>query len=187
MTARRNIVETERLILRPFEPTDEASYVAIRSKPEVARYLAGGEASAANGAEIAARLVPGFAALWNAKRHGPGYGPWSVVERTTGRLIGHLGLRLLPEFHGRTELLYALSPEAQGNGYAQEGAAAALLFGFDTLHLPTIIALALPQNAASLKVIDRVGMKRRPGLVEVFGLKAVMAEIDAATYQEKCT
>ncbi len=183
MTARGHIVETERLILRPFEPADEAAYAAIRSRPEVARYLAGGEASAAKGAEIAARLVPAFGALWGEQ----GYGPWAVVERTTGRLIGHLGLRLLPEFHGRTELLYALSPEAQGNGYAKEGAAAALSFGFDTLRLPTIIALALPQNAASLKVMDRVGMKRWPGLVEVFGHKAVMADIDAATYQERRT
>ncbi len=183
MAAKRHVIETERLILRPFEPADEAPYAAIRSRPEVTRYLAGGEASAADGAETAARLVPAFAALWNDL----GYGPWAVVERTTGRLIGHLGLRLLPEFHGRTELLYALSLEAQGNGYAQEGAAAALSFGFDTLRLPTIIALASPQNETSLKVMDRVGMKRRPGLVEVFGLKAVMAEIDTATYQERCT
>ncbi len=187
MTAKRHVIETERLTLRPFEPSDELAYAAIRSKPEVARYLAGGEASAADGAKIAARLVPAFAALWDAKGHGPGYGPWAVEERATRRLIGHLGLRLLPEFQDRTELLYALSPEAQGKGYAVEGAATALSFGFDTLHLPTIIALALPQNAASLKVMDRVGMKRRPGLVEVFGLKAVMAEIDATTYQEKCT
>lgn len=187
MAAKRHVVETERLTLRPFEPADEPAYAAIRSRPEVARYLAGGEASAADGAEIAARLVPAFAAFWDAKGHGPGYGPWAVVEQSTGRLIGHLGLRLLPEFHGRTELLYALSPEAHGKGYAAEGAAAALSFGFDTLRLPTIIALAVPQNTASLKVMDRVGMKRRTGLVEVFGLKAVMAEIDAATYQERCT
>ncbi len=183
MAGKRHILETERLILRPFEPADEPAYAAIRSKPEVARYLAGGEASAAQGAATAARLVPAFAALWDD----PGYGPWAVVERATGCLIGHLGLRLLPEFQSRTELLYALSPEAQGKGYAAEGAATALSFGFDTLGLPTIIALALPQNEASLKVMDRVGMKRRPGLVEVFGLKAVMAEIDAATYRERCT
>ncbi len=187
MAAKRHVGETERLILRPFEPADEPAYAAIRSKPEVARYLAGGEAAAAEGAEIAARLVPAFAALWDAKGHGPGYGPWAVEERATGRLIGHLGLRLLPEFQGRTELLYALSPEAQGKGYAVEGAATALAFGFDTLCLSTIIAVAMPQNEASLKVMDRVGMKRRPGLVEVFGLKTVMAEIDAATYRERCT
>jgi len=180
--AKPHIVETERLILRPFEPGDETAYAAIRSKPEVARYLAGGEASAAQGAEIAARLVPAFAAQWDD----PGYGPWAVVERKTDRLIGHLGLRLLADFQGRTELLYALDPSAQRRGYATEGARTALTFGFETLGLTTIIALALPQNMASLKVMERIGMTRRPGKVDVFGLRAVMADIDAATNRERC-
>lgn len=183
MTTMSHTVETEHLILRPFELGDEADYAAIWSRPEVARYLAGGVASAAQGAAIAARLGPAFAALWDD----PGYGPWAVVERATGHLIGHLGLRLQPEFHGRTELLNALRPGAQGKGYAAEGAATTLSFGFDTLDLPTIIALALPQNEASLKVMHRVGMTRRPGLVEVFGLRAVMADIDAVKHRERYT
>lgn len=173
-------VVTSRLILRPFQPEDLSAYAAIRSNPDVTRYLAGGAASAAQGAETAAKLVPQFAALWDD----PGFGPWAVVEKASGRLIGHLGLRLLPEFGGRTELLYALDPAFQKRGYAAEGAAAALTFGFDVLGLDTIIALALPENAASLTVMDRIGMTRRPGMVDVFGLSVIMAEMDAATYRK---
>lgn len=173
-------VETARLLLRPFEPADEAPYAAIRSRREVARYLAGGEASAALGEQTAAKLVPAFAALWED----PGYGPWAAIERETGRLIGHIGLRHLPCVAGETEVLYALDPAAWGRGYALEGASAALEFGFRTLALPQIVAFALPQNTASLKVMERLGMARRPGLVPVFGLDVVRAEISAETYQE---
>ncbi|MEM1315757.1 MAG: GNAT family N-acetyltransferase [Pseudomonadota bacterium] len=171
------IVETERLTLRPFRPDDEPAYAAIRSKPEVARYLSGGEAAAAEGAAKAAALVPAFAAMWEGA---PGYGPWAVEERAAGRLLGHLGLRKLEELGGRTELLYALDPSAQGKGYAVEGARAALDYAFGALGLPEVIALALPENARSLKVMERAGMVRRDGLVEAFGTRVVLAEIDAA-------
>lgn len=176
-------VETPRLILRPFQVGDLTAYAAIRSNPDVTRYLAGGPASAAQGAEIAAKLVPQFAALWDD----PGYGPWAMVAKASKRLIGHLGLRLLPDFGGRTELLYALDPAFQKQGYAIEGAAAALTFGFEVLGLDAIIALARPENTASLQVMDRAGMTRRPGMVDVFGLSAIMAEIDAATYRKGLT
>lgn len=173
-------VETSRLVLRPFQPGDIPAYAAIRSQPDVARFLAGGAASARKGAEIAAKLVPQFAALWGD----PGYGPWALVKKDSGQLIGHLGLRLLPEFGGRTELLYALDPAFQKRGYASEGAKAAITFGFETLGLDKIVAFALAENAASLNVMNRIGMIRRPGKVKVFGLSAIMAEIDAATYRK---
>lgn len=176
-------VATSRLILRPFQPDDLPAYAAIRSNRDVARYLPGGPASAAKGAETAARLVPHFAALWDD----PGFGPWAVVEKESGRLVGHLGLRLLADFGGRTELLYALDPAYHKRGYAAEGATAALVFGFEVLGLDAIIALALPENEASLKVMDRAGMTRRPGRVDVFGLSVIMAEIDAATYRKGLT
>ncbi len=173
-------VETSRLILRPFQPDDLPAYAAIRSNPDVARYLPGGPASAAKGAETAAKLVPNFAALWDD----PGYGPWALVEKAGDRLIGHLGLRLLPDFGDRTELLYAIGPAFQKRGYAREGAKAALTFGFEVLRLDTITALALPENQASLRVMEAVGMTTRPGKVDVFGLVAIMAVIDAATYRK---
>lgn len=167
-------VETARLRLRPFRAGDEPAYAAIRAKPAIARFLPGGEPGAARAAETAARLVPAFAALWDAP---PGYGPWAVELSETGALIGHLGLRRLDEFEGRTELLYAIDPAHQGRGLATEGCRAALAFGFETLRLEEVIALALPENAASLAVMTRIGMRLAPGRVDVFGLSVVMATI----------
>ncbi|MEO0679263.1 MAG: GNAT family N-acetyltransferase [Pseudomonadota bacterium] len=175
------VVRTARLVLRPFEPADEPAYAAIRSQPAVARFLAGGEAGAAEGAEKAAALVPAFAALWDEV----GYGPWAAVEAATGRLIGHLGLRRVAEFQDRTEVLYALDPTAQGRGYAVEGARAALRYAFDVLDLPEVVAFARPENLASLKVMERIGMARRPGLIEVFGVQAVLCVLTSTEFRKE--
>lgn len=174
-------LRTARLTLRPFEPSDEPAYAAIRAHPSVARHLPGGEAEAAKAAEKAAALVPAFAAMWDD----PGYGPWAVVETETGRLIGHLGLRRLDDFDGRTELLYALDPSAQGRGYAVEGARAALAYGVETLRLPEIVALALPGNAPSLRVMQRVGMTRHPGLIDLFGLQLVLCTLSRDDFRKE--
>jgi len=124
-----------------------------------------------------------FAALWSDPK-GPGYGPWALIETDSDHLIGHLGLRRLDELGGETELLYALHPSSHGKGYATEGARAALEFGFEVLKLPRIIALAAPENAASLKVMENVGMTRLPGLTEAFGLQVVKTEIAEADWRK---
>ena len=162
-----SVVETARLILRPFAPSDIPAYAAIRGKRGVARYLPGGEARAAEAQGVASRLVHAFAEQWQSV----GYGPWAAVEKASRRLIGHCGLRLLPELAGETEILYALDETAWGRGYATEGAAAARDFGFGRLELPRLIAMAVPQNAASIRVMEKIGMAYERE-VEFAGLRA---------------
>ena len=169
------MIETERLLLRTFRPSDLEAYAAIRAKPEVVRFLPGGAESAARAQEIAARSVALFERLWCED---PGYGPWAAVESATGRLIGHLGLRHLPELGGETEILYLLDSAVWGRGYATEGAAAARDYAFGALDLARLIALALPENAASLRVMEKIGMRREAGLIEAFGLDLVRCVID---------
>lgn len=60
-----------------------------------------------------------------------------------------------------------------GRGLASEGARAARDYGFGHLGLDRLIAMALPGNPASLRVMERVGMTREPGLLDAFGLKVV--------------
>ena len=163
----------------PRQGVEGSLYAVARHNHAPQRASSGGEAAAAQGGEKAAALVPAFAAMWEEP---PFYGPWAVEEASTGRLLGHLGLRKLEELGGRTELLYALDPSAHGRGFAIEGARAALAYGFDVAGLDEVIALALPENLRSLKVMERAGMVRRDGLVEAFGVQAVMTEIDAARF-----
>jgi len=150
------ILATGRLVLRPFAASDVDGYAAIRAKPGVVAMLAGD----------AAQLV----SAWAGAR--PGAAPWAVEARESGRLLGHLGLRPLPELGGKTELLYMLDSEVWGRGLATEGGAAALRAAFGPLGLRRVIALARPENAASLAVMRKLGM-RREDEVQVFGVRAV--------------
>ena len=171
-------IETGRLLLRPFGKDDGPAYRAIRLKPGVTRFLPSRTEDPAEAARRADATVAAFREAWERD----GYGPWAVVERASGRLAGHLGLRRLPDLD-ETELLFPIDPGAQGRGYASEGGRAALAFGFDRLALPEVAAFALPGNAASIAVLERLGMTRRPGLVRAFGLEALRYGMRAAAFR----
>ena len=173
-------VETDRLILRPFAETDADAYAAIRAKPEVMQFLPGGLAATPEETVRRAKAnISAFQKMWDEI---PGYGPWAVIERQSDRLCGHLGLRLLEEFDGRTELLYMLDSSVWGCGYATEGAKAALAYGFGTLALDEIIGLVLPENAASSRVLEKVGMQRQQDLLEIFGLSVALYTLPRADW-----
>lgn len=161
---------TPRLILRPFESADIPAYADIRAKPHVVQYLSGGAAGAAQAWESAKERVPAFQAIWQEPG---GYGPWAVVEKASGQLIGHCGLRVWDALGGATELLYMLDDTAWGKGYATEAARASVRFGFEVLKLDEIVAVALPENSASIRVMERAGMRRLPGFTTVLGKTAV--------------
>ena len=160
-------LETPRLLQRPLEATDIAAYAAIRSKPEVIQYLPGGVDRAVQANQVAARLVADFAKPWRA---GTGYAPWAVVTKADGLLRGHLSLRELAEYDGITEILYTLDSAVWGCGLATEGARAARDYAFDHLRLDHLFSMALPENHASIRVMEKIGMTREPGFVKAFGL-----------------
>lgn len=144
-------IETARLVLRPFTLDDVPAYAAIRAKPEVMRFFPKADEAPEVGAM---RVIAHFMGHWRD----PGYGPWAAVEKASGRLLGHLGLRYMPEF-GETEILYILDSTVWRRGLATEGAAAARDHAFDRLGLDRVMAIALPQNVASTGVMAKIGMK----------------------------
>ena len=173
-------IETPRLHLRPFMAADIPAYAAIRAKPQVVRYLMGGAETAKQADEIAQARVTWFAALWEEPG---GFGPWAVIEKASGGLIGHGGLRRWEALGNAPELLYMLDDTAWGKGYASEIAAAALRFGFETLGLPEIVAAAAPENIASIRVMEKAGMRRDPGLITIEGVKAVRCVLRAKDWR----
>jgi ribosomal-protein-alanine N-acetyltransferase len=100
-----------------------------------------------------------------------GYGVWVLGDLATEAFVGHCGLRYLDEIQD-TEILYALTRSYWGRGLATEAAGAALRFGFDRAGLDRIIALAVPENTASLRVMDKVGMRYERDAF-VFGMDLV--------------
>jgi RimJ/RimL family protein N-acetyltransferase len=145
------LLETPRLLLRPFTAGDAVLVHAVYSDPEVMRYVATGPMAEL---VVTERLLQDYAA--HQQRHG--YSFWAVVERSSRALIGDAGLYRTPA--GEVELGYTLGAAWWGRGYATEAASRWLSVAFGELALDEVVALAEPANVASLHVLDKLGMRR---------------------------
>lgn len=146
-------VVTERLTLRAFAATDRDAYAALRADPDVVRYLPGGEALVPFAEQIADSRIAAFHDAWTR-----GFGVWAVEETATGAFVGQAGLAAADR-SADVEVLYALARRFWGLGYAREAAAAALRFGFETVGLDRIVGYVVPENAASARVLEAVGLR----------------------------
>ena len=153
-------IETERLILRPMIAEDIPALVALWMDPEATRYLGGPRGQAFLEQTFREDLTSPTPL---------DYDLWPVIERASGRVVGHCGL-LDKEIDGVTEieLTYVIAPECWGRGYATEIARALIDYADNTLHLPRLIALIEPDNAGSERVALKLGMRHerdvtRPG------------------------
>jgi [ribosomal protein S5]-alanine N-acetyltransferase len=145
------LLETPRLLLRPFGPGDAESIHPIYSDPVVMRYVATGPMS---DLLITERLLDDY----NAHQQRHGYSFWAVVERVSGQLIGDAGLYRTPA--GEVELGYTLGAAWWGRGYATEAASRWVSVAFDELGINEVVALAEPANVASLHVLKKLGLVR---------------------------
>jgi ribosomal-protein-alanine N-acetyltransferase len=142
-------IETERLRIRPFTLEDvDAYHAAIHSDADVMRYLPAGRALP---------RVDTIRILNYFIDHGEqqGYSFEALMDKTTGALIGHVGLHFVTD---SVEVGYALSKAHWGKGYATEAALAIMRYGFVTHDFESIIALAFGANSASRRVMERIGM-----------------------------
>jgi [ribosomal protein S5]-alanine N-acetyltransferase len=146
-------LETERLVLRRLTLADLDLYcTTILGDAAVMRMLPGTKAIPLESARP--RAWSFLCEHWD--QHG--FGPWLVFAKQSGQLLGHCGLKYWPASED-VEVLYALTPKAWGQGYATEAARRAVQCGFADLHLPRVIAAAARENAASLGVIGKLGMR----------------------------
>ncbi|MCL2415438.1 MAG: GNAT family N-acetyltransferase, partial [Defluviitaleaceae bacterium] len=137
------MVTTERLILRRFTESDEQEYANIVANPNVYRYLGTGSPIASDGAK---RMIDHFESVW-----GYGLGVYAVVEKSSGKLMGHCGIRGLP--CGRREILYAFGEEFWGKGYATEAVKTVL----QEHNCRPLIGVSYPENAGSMRVMEKSG------------------------------
>lgn len=145
------VLQTGRLVLRPFAPADEETLFGLWNEPDVRRFLWDDQPVAR---ETVREQIAQSGEDFRARGHGlfllsPAGAPDTV--------IGAAGLFRLPGADW-VELVYALRPGAWGQGLATEAARAVLRFGFEVAGLEEILAGADPGNAASLRVIERLGM-----------------------------
>lgn len=145
-------VETERLLLRQVMPEDLDESARIFGDARVTKYLGlRGETQSKGETEVILRSIT---AHW--ARHG--FGRWAAVHKRDGRLIGYCGLRAFGE---NAELVYLLDHPYWGRGLATEMARACLTFGFEERAFDFIVSMARPGNAASRRVMEKVGMEYR--------------------------
>jgi RimJ/RimL family protein N-acetyltransferase len=159
-------VQTGRLLLQPVWGGDLADLQALKADPRVFAVMLGGVRSPAQTAEELAADIE----FWG--RHG--FGMWSVRERANGRFTGIVGILERPDGRGMA-LRFALRAQEQGHGYAAEAAAAALRFGHERAHLPSIVAVAREDNFASRTVLGGIGM-RQCGAFDRNGVRMLVYE-----------
>jgi len=144
------IITTARLILRPFTEEDAEPLHHILGEAGVLRYFPNPNPPSLDRVQsMLARQLPHW------QEHG--YGWWATVLRESQALIGWCGLQFLPEFV-KTEVAYLLGKPYWGTGLGTEAARAAVQFGFETLELESILAIVHVDNAASRRVIEKLGM-----------------------------
>lgn len=147
-------LETPRLTLRRFRPTDLAAFLAYRNDPEVARYQ--------SWESITERPAALFIAEQQSARPGTpgGWFQFAIELRATGALIGDCGLGLTSEDRREAEIGYTLARQYQRQGYATEAVAAVFDYAFTTLGLRRMVAIADVRNTPSIRVMERLGMRR---------------------------
>jgi ribosomal-protein-alanine N-acetyltransferase len=166
-------VVTERLILRSFTEQDSEALHRIMNEEGLLRYFPNTRPPVPEQVE---RLIGRQLQHWQDH----GYGWWAVELREEPGLIGWNGLQYLPETD-EVEVGYLLSHANWGQGLAAEGAREGLRFGFQELGLDEIVGIVHPENWASQRVLEKLGMVRT-ARTEYFGMPVYRYAIEAVAF-----
>ncbi len=150
------MIQTPRLILRPYREDDRDAFAALNGHPEVGAWLASA-LTRAEGDAMMDRI--------SAQMADQGFGFWGAERKTDGRLVGMVGLMVMGEglpAPGAIELGWRIHPEAQGMGLATEGARAARDWAFANLDIDQVVAITAQTNVRSQAVMTKIGMTPDP-------------------------
>ena len=145
-------LNTERLLLRAFDKEDLDPFAAMVADSEVIQQ------ATYDGTPMTRTQAWNWLCLMLGHWHMRDFGIWAVEEKSSGEMIGRIGLQFLDWFDD-VEIVWMLSKSAWGKGFAAEGARAAINFGLNTLALPRIAAVIRPDNKPSIRLADRLGME----------------------------
>lgn len=179
-------LHTERLVLRPFSEADLDLAIALRTNPQVMKYIA----KVSTPEEVAERLH-----VFCRRSEDGAMGMWCVTAKDSGEDIGTAILLPLPEeqsdtrwdFHENgkrlnedVEVGYMLKPSAWGKGYATEITRRLLRYAFEETPLTKVVAVTDPANAASQNVLRKSGLidtgPRRAYCMDLPGFAITQAE-----------
>lgn len=151
-----DLIRTDRLLLRTWRDDDAAPLHALNQDPRVLAFLPG---------PMSIAQVERFMQVHNAMQRDSGMGYLALELAGSGALAGFVGLKP----HADTlpcapciDIGWRLGAAHWGNGYAQEGAAAWLRYGFERLGLDEIVSFTVADNLRSRRLMERLGMRRDP-------------------------
>jgi RimJ/RimL family protein N-acetyltransferase len=167
------MLETLRLLVRPFAESDFDRLLALRHDKEVGRYLGGSDIPAE---KVASRMryYMDHYARW-------GYSMGVVSLKSGTEMIGFGGLQHFDDGE-EIEVGYAFDKPYWGQGFATELASGWLRYGFETLGVDRIIAVATPANIASRHVMEKLGMRYEKNVVH-YGSECVYYAVTRAQFK----
>ena len=155
------LLETERLLLRPFRGDDFEALYAMRSNSELTRYLYW---DPQREDEVRETLAKKIASL-SIRSEGDVLA-LAAERRATGELVADLTLQWVSREHGVGEIGFIVHPDHLGRGYATEAARPLLAVSFDVLRLHRVIGRMEARNVGSARVLEKLGMRREAHFVE---------------------
>lgn len=145
-------LRTQRLLLRRWRESDREPFAAMNADPQVMEFFPATQSRSVSDASIDS---------WQKQLAERGWSNWAVELLASAQFIGFIGLsvpkRLLP-FSPCVEIGWRLAAEHWGQGFATEGARAALQAGFERLGLQEIVSFTSVLNVRSQAVMQRIGM-----------------------------
>jgi ribosomal-protein-alanine N-acetyltransferase len=166
MTDNDLVASTARCTLRLLRPADAVPLQRLYGDPEAMRYV-GSDGLPRTPEQTAA----GVGRLIDHQR-AHGFSLWAVVESASGEVIGVAGLVLVELVGPEVEVVYELVRDRWGIGIATEVGRACLEVAFGELGLERVVALSYPENPASVRVMQKIGMTDH-GELEAYGHRMV--------------
>ncbi len=145
----KHLIETSRFYLREKQLSDAKDMYLLNAEPEVLKYT--GDFAFKNEAEALA-FIKGYD---HFQKHG--FGRWVIVDKNSNEYLGWCGLKR--HANGMVDLGYRIKKEHWGKGIATEAATACLDYGFNSLTLETIVGRSAKANIASIRILEKIGMK----------------------------
>jgi ribosomal-protein-alanine N-acetyltransferase len=145
-----SMIETERLLLKPYEAKDREDFIALLTDERVMRYVDKGVMSAAAAGALWDRMMGLYARGEDTI--------WGVFARDDGRYIGNASIRPMVERRENWEIGYYLRASEWGRGFGTELAVRLMRYGFETMNLLEVYATVDYENLASRRILEKAGM-----------------------------
>lgn len=171
------VLEIDNFILKPLQSSDLDALATIWADPEVTRFLP--SLGVPMPRESTEKTLASFIEHWQQR----GYGVWAIRKNASFTMVGYCGLRYL-ESLDEVELLYGLAKAYWGRGIMTQAAIAAIAYGFNVANLDKIMAMALAENYASRRVMEKAGLQYKKQ-IQVFNLDVLYYGIKRYSLSEK--